>query len=85
MVLVKDVGHFSVGRTIHQFIWSFKHENKENLVCLPVTNRRKLCWQIREKKIPRFAMCSAPSLHQKVMKLDETTQEQEMEEGCEIM
>lgn len=30
-------------------------------------------------------MCSAPSLHQKVMKLDETTQDREMEEGCEIM
>lgn len=30
-------------------------------------------------------MCSAPSLHQNVMKLDEKTQEQEMEEGCEIM
>lgn len=30
-------------------------------------------------------MCSAPSLHQKVMKLDEMTQDREMEEGCEIM
>lgn len=79
MFLVKDVGHFSVGRTIHHFICSLKDKN-EDKSCLPSSNEQDttVFENLREILIPRFGVCSVSSLQQNVMKLNEATKKQEI-------